>query len=209
MEEHDYLEKILLEIEEKFQNGESQFWTHNEYSKLSQQVFDASEISVSIKTLKRLFENIKANVNYNPQNETKNALAIYLGYKNWYNFKYKKGFHSEEKTGLLFLNKNYKLLLWASGIIVTGLIIFFAAKNGLFYQYSSLSKEGKFNSKTLNSDDFIFTGKNLEGYVPLTCIFNYDLSNIKADSIFISYFYGNKEPLTNLKGQRSMPVIPK
>ncbi len=45
-----------------------------------------ASIEVSALTLKRIFGKY-ADKDYNPQAQTKDALAIYFGYKNWSDFK--------------------------------------------------------------------------------------------------------------------------
>ncbi len=90
MYESFYLNKCLQHLQEKLRWGISKSWTNKEFEKLSEQIFDASRIYISVVTLKRLFGRAKTyKKEYNPQLETKNALALFLGYTNWDDFKIK------------------------------------------------------------------------------------------------------------------------
>ncbi len=90
MYESFYLNKCLQHLQEKLLWGVSKSWTNKEFEKLSEQIFDASRIHISVVTLKRLFGRAKTyKKEYNPQLETKNALAIFLGYKSWQEYKEK------------------------------------------------------------------------------------------------------------------------
>jgi hypothetical protein len=86
-EELIYLTRCCHLIEEKWQRGESKFWKNGDYQKLSELVSTTTRISISPDTLKRLFGKTKTYRSYNPQLETKNALAIFVGYEGWEDFK--------------------------------------------------------------------------------------------------------------------------
>ncbi|MBD0254852.1 MAG: hypothetical protein ICV83_03960 [Cytophagales bacterium] len=86
-EELIYLTRCCHLIEEKWQRGESKFWKNGDYQKLSELVSTTTRISISPDTLKRLFGKTKTYRSYNPQLETKNALAIFIGYEGWEDFK--------------------------------------------------------------------------------------------------------------------------
>ncbi len=93
MYESFYINKCLQHIQEKLLWGVSKSWTNKEFEKLSEQIFEASRIYISVVTLKRLFGRAKTyKKEYNPQLETKNALAIFLGYKSWQEYKEKNPF---------------------------------------------------------------------------------------------------------------------
>ncbi|MFB0497454.1 hypothetical protein ABID99_003691 [Mucilaginibacter sp. OAE612] len=80
MKNPDYLLKCTQLIEDKMQSGPSSDWIDYNYTMLHDQIFEATKISISVRTLKRIF---KVNDNYEPQIATKNAMAQYLGYKDW------------------------------------------------------------------------------------------------------------------------------
>ncbi len=73
-------------MEEKLQWGNSRDWVNADFIHLSEKITAASRISISPHTLKRLFGKIKYKEDHTPQLETRNALAIFLGYKDWEDF---------------------------------------------------------------------------------------------------------------------------
>ncbi len=87
MSEVLYISKCLRLIEQKVNRGKSQFWTYEDYKRIQKLIFDASSINLSTHTLERLYGKLKTHKDYKPQAETKNALAIFLGYADWDSFK--------------------------------------------------------------------------------------------------------------------------
>lgn len=176
MDESVYLKRCIFLIEEKLIWGESRFWTNKDYLKLSQEISIVSKISISTDTLKRIFGKIKTYKSYyNPQDETKNALAIFIGYESWEKFK-------SENHNLIRVEKpiffHSVILKYKNKLI--GLVIFFLAVV-LFLTYNSRIRD--------QSPKFEFSGSHLTGYSPHTSIFTYDISTIKSDCVFIDYDY--------------------
>jgi hypothetical protein len=87
MSELLYISKCLRLVEQRVNRGSSEHWTSGDYKLLQKLVFDASSIHLSIQTLERLYGKLKIHKNYNPQTDTKNALALFLGYEDWEDFK--------------------------------------------------------------------------------------------------------------------------
>ena len=82
-----YLKICLQKIEEKAILGERLKWGQAQLQHLSEEIYEASKISVSTDTIRRLFGKTKMSKEYyNPHRETKNALAIYLGFVDWRSF---------------------------------------------------------------------------------------------------------------------------
>ena len=78
------IEKCKKLIEEKINLGESRFWKQRDYEYLSELIFDASNVLLSVSTLKRLWKKEKESL---PHSSTLNALAVFAGYKDWTDFK--------------------------------------------------------------------------------------------------------------------------
>jgi hypothetical protein len=85
MSEVLYISKCLRLIEQKLNRGSSREWGAQDYKIIQKLIFEASSIQLSTQTLERLFGKLKKN--YNPQGETKNALAVFLGHRDWEDFK--------------------------------------------------------------------------------------------------------------------------
>jgi hypothetical protein len=105
MSEVLYISKCLRLIEQKLNRGSSRDWGAHDYKVIQKLIFDASSIHLSTQTLERLFGRLKRN--YNPQGETKNALAVFLGYQDWENFKSQTAIsiHEYEELSKLVLDE--------------------------------------------------------------------------------------------------------
>jgi len=78
------IKKAIRLLERKVGYPNSKEWGDKIYGDLSNMIFDATKIRISISTLKRFFGKVKTYKDtYKPQIETKNAIALYLGYKDW------------------------------------------------------------------------------------------------------------------------------
>ncbi len=86
-EDVESLRSCLLLVEQKFGMGTHHTWTESSFRILSDQITTASKRTVSTNTLRRLYDKVvEGDGDYLPKVETKNALAIYLGHKDWYHF---------------------------------------------------------------------------------------------------------------------------
>jgi hypothetical protein len=169
-------------VEVKVNRGNSHDWTPGDYKILQKLIFDASSINLSTFTLERLYGKLKIHKDYNPQAETKNALAIFLGYADWDDFKTKNplrtkkqvqlsqpGFEHGEKNSKS--EKNRKLRI---GLLITTIGIFSVI---IFALVSHQPTINKVNFKAVNA----------YGKAPHTVKFIHDLSGQKGDdfSIFV------------------------
>jgi hypothetical protein len=80
-----YIRQCLELIEARWQRGPSGEWKSYDFEKLSDDIFDATEVSLSISTLKRLFG--KVTYNNLPSGSTLNTLARFAGFEDWNAFK--------------------------------------------------------------------------------------------------------------------------
>jgi len=85
-----YLQELSWQVAEKFGHENPELWPNGIYLKLSQEIFDSSGIVISASTLKRIYGKVSVDSSYDPQTETKNALAIYAGYQGWEDYLRKK-----------------------------------------------------------------------------------------------------------------------
>ena len=97
--EQDYIQLCVEKIIQQTDWGSPQTWPHNNFVKLSEKIFEETNISISPSSLRRLLGKDKTpNQDYNPQSETKNALAQYLGYQDWNEFKKENGRDDEDSS---------------------------------------------------------------------------------------------------------------
>jgi hypothetical protein len=179
MIEQENLKYCLNQVEKKLNWQSSQSWKESDYLKLSQIISEASNISISSHTLKRLFGKIKYKTFYNPQQATKDALSKYLGYSDWGNFVEKnedKVIKKEEPSDVLVNKKSRKkkITVYISIVLLSVVFLIFISRN---YLKQSNEKTESFTFKLMDSI----------GSVPFTVPVNYDFSEISTDSIFVDF----------------------
>src|ERR1041385_5948278 len=88
--EHDteYLQLCTRLIEEKLNWRPADEWRNYEFTELSEKILDATGVNLSATTLKRVFGKLK--YDSLPSSATLNALAAFLGYSSWMDFKSKQ-----------------------------------------------------------------------------------------------------------------------
>lgn len=164
------------------QSGPSSDWIDYHYTKLHEQIFEVTKTSISVRTLKRIF---KVNDNYEPQIATKNAMAQYLGYKDWAFFlkeNFDKGPTPAESPAPIVKpevpvdSRQNKRGFWIAGILllismIVGVTFFF------------------------NQPDITFNVKNTSGHAPLTAAISYDLSSLNYKNAFIDFGSGGEYKL--------------
>lgn len=181
MIEQEYLKYCLEKIEEKLGWKPSVDWKESDFVRLSEIISERSNISISPHTLKRLFGKIKYKKYYNPQQATKDALAKYLEFSDWRDFvaNLKSERKIASKDGNKSLNSKRLALFFLLFAIVVVAVVFFLGE----------SKSNKTNE--LADDIFGFSLVDSVGVVPYTVSANYDLSNIKSDSVSIDFGFNH------------------
>jgi hypothetical protein len=180
-------------IEARWQRGPSEEWKSYDFEKLSDEIFDATGVTLSISTLKRLFG--KVNYSNQPSLHTLNTLARFTGYEDWNAFKRREPGKStivtESATNAQIVNLQttalnekityrerivrktsywWFLLVFPLGVMAYLLL---SSTRVPFHQ-----KEN-FSSFSFSSDKVLTEG------VPNSVVFHYDASAAQTDSIFI------------------------
>ncbi|AUP77401.1 hypothetical protein [Flavivirga eckloniae] len=171
--ESDYIEICKKQIEDKFSFGNGHGYTQKDLELLSVYIEEQIGISISLSTLKRVWKN---NFKQGPQIATLNALVGILGYNNWQHFKIenKKEDHIPRKKLLKpSLSKNKFIALIGIGLIL------------LIFGFFIFSKEQTPEKIDILAPVTFKADKTLTKGTPNTVIFNYDVTNVKADSFFI------------------------
>jgi len=187
MHESDFMRKLLKLLEEKNSWGPRKDWTTYNYSRLSKAVKEASGTSLSTRTLRRLCNNYR---NYKPQAATKDALSVYLGYKDWEEFKvkYREKGHVNGGRGRTTrpgftetLSMIVRSVWLYVGLVVLAAIITVLAK------YPDIRVK-------LDEARVEFTSNYELGTAPQRVTFYYDVSRINSTNIFINEnFYDDGE----------------
>jgi hypothetical protein len=161
------LQKCLALVKEKFNRGEPEKWSPRTFDRLSQKIQEASGISISSHTLKRLYGRVKTPDEYDPQSATKEALSIFIGFKTWDDYIESKG----EITITKDKKYDHRVILYIALSVLLGFIIYYIIDNGITFS---------------KSYDYEFKVTNLKGHYPHKVSVHYDISGIK-DNVYI-YF---------------------
>ncbi|MEM1136318.1 MAG: hypothetical protein AAGI07_10815 [Bacteroidota bacterium] len=183
MTEEQYIAICKKMIEQKLYPNQSVIkLKQRDFNYLSILIEEKSGILLSLSTLKRLW----SNAFQQPHPTTLNALVSILDFKEWNDFK----FHQQKKQSksIPFLAKSakkYLLSMFISVLLIsTGLI------------YWSFTKQVD-NSLVINGQVNFTADKMVTSGVPNSVIFEYDLSQVEADSFFIQQSWNEqyKEPI--------------
>ena len=173
MNDLNYIDEIEREIEKKLNSKSIGLWTDNDYKKLSQLILDETTVSISPQTLKRLFGKVKYKEVYSPQIATKDALALFLGYKNWQGFVNSPNRlkHSTSNFAIIQKVKGARKMAFLFGAIALPVLVVL-----LFLKFYEP-----------NNGPIVFFTKDLSGTIPYTVSFQYDISKIKDHDVYIDF----------------------
>lgn len=194
-EDFIYLEMCLSLIQEKLEWGSAEKWTNNNYERLHALISEKTGVHISITTLNRIFgkKYTTSKDYYNPQLATKNALAQFLDYKNWNEFKLKNE-NLIQKEEVQFSPQPHndsdkisatnvieadvlvkkRTLLFEARLILINAILLFIIGVSIYYYYRNTLKP-----------DFTFEPETLTASSNTTIGFRYDISNLKAKKVLI------------------------
>jgi hypothetical protein len=152
---------------------------NRDFEYLSEYIFEKTKISISVSTVKRIWNNSPHRI---PHVSTLNALVQLLDYENWQTFKIKnkieihpepekvkRPFHLDKRLRFVFI------LCFSAGIICLGYVFskHWRNQHGIPFQ-------------EIKESNVLFTSKKtVTSGLPNTVVFQYDIGNIKFDSAFI------------------------
>lgn len=181
MDESKFIYICLQQIEDKIGWKSYKEWTDGDFKKLAKHIKEASGISISPHTLKRLFGKVKYKLSYNPQEATKEALAKYLGHDTWDIFVEKNKQNADNLAHIGRRNKIFskdikpKSQRWKK---IYGYLALILVVISIYFGF--IKKIGKYRNHS-------FYIENPAGEVPHTVTFHFDVSKIKAKEILIDY----------------------
>ncbi|REA64412.1 hypothetical protein DSL64_02345 [Dyadobacter luteus] len=124
-------------------------WTNSDYVQLGYILYKKTKVQISPSTLKRIFGKTKTGERYFPQKATRDALAHYLGFKDWEHFTYSSPFpgitedrpahkpvqmiSAQERAGLQTSHRPRGISWWLAMLL--------ALSAGGYYAYYLLSKK--------------------------------------------------------------------
>lgn len=188
--EKQLLRLCCRQIEQALNWGDSDAWTNDDFEHLSEKIFGKTRVRLSISTLKRIWGKVR--YENSPTTATLNALAGFLDYETWREFRQKneaKLPSTETKAetplpdlvtapllGLKSKKYNAMVAFIAVTIIVLAVIFIVKKKVPLPFDLSKVKFEAVKVSDTL----------------PNSVIFNYDASIFHSDSVYIQQSWDQK-----------------
>jgi hypothetical protein len=98
--DQELLKELLNKVAEKFGYNDPESWQDGLFVMLSEDIEKETRFIISRNTLKRLYGKIKTSEHYNPQIETRNALARYAGFPDWNKYRMQILSQKAEKAGV-------------------------------------------------------------------------------------------------------------
>ncbi len=188
LSESEALDRCRRAIEESLHWGDATEWRHGEFVDLAERIFRKTEVKLSANTLKRVWG--KLPYASTPSNSTLNALAQFLGFENWANYRNQISIKTVVQKvgepshgGKKLTQRWFSSLRWIVSFIVlilVGLVaMWIVFPNGKEESVPSVHHERRPSiqnrlTSTLTSDD-----------VPNTVVFKYDLAGLNGDKFEI------------------------
>jgi|GEM_PF-853675 len=194
--DHWYLEKARQKLEQKLGWGTVEEWSSEDFQNLSDAILAATDLSLSITTLKRLVGRVHYNATPHPT--TLNAIARFLGFDNWRVFKQNLRTPPspvEEKatpvipTSVEIPATKAKRTVPALFLILLVLIVLL-----LVGWRTQVTKVKAFSAEVKEQVQFS-THPVVEG-LPNTVVFKYDLGNITGKSFEIQQSWDQRRRFT-------------
>ena len=206
MENNDfYIAQCRELIEQKLAWGSSEQWQNQDFEALSEKILEQTKVSLSSSTLKRIWGKVR--YESSPNLATLNALAQFIGYENWRAFASAQNNHQPqeaavkevvtqqaneitlEKSAPISAKKNYKKIAWVGVSFVLCCITL-----------AFLSFQKKSNLLTYNN--IAFSSKPVVLGLPNTVVFQYNIEDSNADSVFIQQSWDPKRRFRVAKDQK-------
>jgi hypothetical protein len=172
--EREYIARCKRQIEEKFHfgNGHGEL-RQRDFEYLADSIEEKSGITLSLSTLKRLWKN---DYDKTPHPSTLQALVSLLGYKDWHEYKLRNTNFPDTPVTIPPPKRRMHFNPW----VLVPIILVTAV---LFWLIAFRSKPAH-NKPIIKGPVTLTCNKTVSQGVPNTVIFNYDLSNVEADSFF-------------------------
>lgn len=164
-------------IEQSINWDDSSIWSNDDFEQLSKLIFEKTKVQLSISTLKRIWGKVK--YESFPATATLNALAQFIDYESWRDFRLRKSIIDNADLIPEFIipvpstPKNHKRYsykyIWMIGGFLLGLVF--------------LIKSEK--PTNIDTTKVKFSGTKITDDLPNSVVFQYDASAFNSDSVFI------------------------
>ncbi|MCK5369118.1 MAG: hypothetical protein KAQ62_11220, partial [Cyclobacteriaceae bacterium] len=171
----ELIRKCKIEIEKRLGWGSSVKWTNQDFELLVEDIFIKTGTNLSLTTLKRIWG--KVNYQSNPSVATLNALAQYLDYVHWRDFQNNCKAETKEERKNHSTISSISMKRYFNQKIIVVLVVLIA----LLSLYFLIDRRQVFYVP----EDVVFQSKKVSTGLPNKVIFEYDISNVIADSFHI------------------------
>lgn len=191
------LERCRQLIEQKLNWPPAGEWRQFEFAELSDRILDATGVQLSTTTLKRIFGKVR--YESLPSSGTLNALANFLGYANWMEFRSARPAETQRVapdapiTGKRSIRKRN---------IAIALLAFIPLL--MLFGFMLLGKPPQTKEEI---DAVVFTSRPLAQGLPNSVVFNVDLKNIRTDDILIQQSWDSTRTVRLQPGQQEATAI--
>ncbi len=178
MKKEEYLYNCITAVIKKLEWEPVENWGDRDYILLSDLLYQNTGVRISKNTLKNLFKNAGSDRDYFPQQATRDALCVFLGYEGW------KGFIQNHKksTGQRKVADKEKKKIFRYTLIIVSFILLLTAFNIIKW----ISDHNKLLEKHY---DIVFEAFPQSGKAPHTVSFYYDISEVPYEEIFLDHHY--------------------
>jgi hypothetical protein len=196
-------------IEKSLNWGDSDIWGNDDFEQLSEKIFDKTKVQLSISTLKRIWGKVRYE-NF-PTTATLNALAGFLDYESWRDFRQKNGaiepsiifgngIEANPKPGIRIQQEKTKQNSRKIAAPVLFSVILFVIL-GIAY---AMVKKG---AKSVDISTVKFEAIKVSDTLPNSVIFNYDASTFNSDSVYIQQSWDpTRRELVSLSGKQHTSI---
>ncbi len=189
--EQGHMEQYKLLVEEKLNWGNSADWRHHDFETLSRKIFEETGVLLSSTTLKRIWGKLK--YDSIPNSNTLNALASFIGYENWLEFRTTiASAHagSQAENGLddfhlqngheptkSVVGKKKRFFNWAAFALLVVTVLIFAL--------GFILNKNKKELLPTKLSNVTFTSTPVAEGIPNTVVFKYDVSQLHTNEVAI------------------------
>ncbi len=188
----EYLQLCIKLIEQKLGWRPADEWRNYEFTELSEKILDVTNVNLSATTLKRIFGKLK--YDSLPSSATLNALAAFLGYSSWMNFKSQQQLNKQPEIKADVVEERssfFKRKVWPVSAAVVGISAILA--------FTFLS--GRSVHPLKNEKEIVFKSKPLADGLPNSVVFNVDLKGNAPDKIVIQQSWDSTRTVSLKPGQ--------
>ncbi len=192
----DSLRHCRRMVEQKLGWSSLDEWRNYEFTELSDKILEVTGVQLSTTTLKRVFGKLR--YDNLPSSATLNALAKYLGFENWMQFKANHG--SVQTTPSVITSpviSPLKKQLIRKVLLIGALFTLVLITAFGFIVFSENSTTG-----SRYTAGIVFSSRPLAEGLPNSVVFNIDLKDIKSKNVIIQQSWDSTKTVKLQTGQK-------